>query len=164
MAVIAATTLLAASTGLTACTGGAVATTEASTTTMLLPSTTTTSEPLPTTTVTSTTLIEVADNPSADPMPPSPGQLTPDGTVGIAIVAAGGAVLTATSSGDALVRAHEGLVMAVEARDGDWLRLFTPCDTVAWVNAAEVQFIPRKTTGGRSPLGIQIGPIPREKP
>ena len=83
--------------------------------------------------------------PAADPGPPAAGLPAPEGSRGVAIVAAGGAALRDTLSGDVTVRAREGLPMPVTGREGSWFRLLTPCDTEAWVNSAEVRFVPSNT-------------------
>ena len=41
-----------------------------------------------------------------------------------------------------VVTAHEGLVMAVEGREGDWFLLRTMCDTQAWASGSQLQFTP----------------------
>ncbi|MDP8959388.1 MAG: N-acetylmuramoyl-L-alanine amidase [Actinomycetota bacterium] len=60
----------------------------------------------------------------------------------MAVVAAGGADLTGEPQGPPFVRAYQGLVLAVEGRQGDWLLVRTPCDTSAWVSGSQVSFTP----------------------
>ena len=57
-------------------------------------------------------------------------------------MAAGGAALREQRSGSPFVTARQGLVMAVEAREGDWFLLRTMCDTEAWAEAAQLEFSP----------------------
>jgi len=96
-----------------------------------------------TTIVTTTTLPPVPEVPAApkpDPLPPPPGQVPPAGVGGVAVIAAGGADLWDDRSGSPFVTAHEGLVMAVEDREGDWFLLRTMCDTRAWAEAPQLEF------------------------
>jgi N-acetylmuramoyl-L-alanine amidase len=65
-------------------------------------------------------------------------------------VAAGGADLSEERAGAPFVTAHEGLVMAVEDREGDWFLLRTMCDTQAWAIGSQLEFIP-------SARRIQVG-------
>ncbi|MDH5371594.1 MAG: N-acetylmuramoyl-L-alanine amidase [Acidimicrobiia bacterium] len=109
-----------------------------------------------------TTLLrpEVPGHPAPDPPPPPGGQAPEPGSVGVAVVAAGGATLAAAPSGVALVRAREGVVMPVEGRDGDWFRLLTPCDDEAWVQASEIRFTPQNpgSTGSIESAVIVLDP------
>lgn len=57
-------------------------------------------------------------------------------------MAAGGAALWEERSGSPFVTARQGLVMAVEAREGDWFLVRTMCDTQAWAEAAQLEFTP----------------------
>ncbi len=111
---------------------------------------TTTATP-PTTAAPTTTAIPPPQVVGPDPAAPSPGAPLADGGEGVAVVAAGGADLAETAGGDPFVRAHEGLVMPVTGRDGDRLRVFTPCETEAWIDGAEVAFVPRP--GESAPAG-----------
>ena len=110
-------------------------------------STTTTTSSTPETTI--VRLLPAAE-PDADPPPPPAGSLIPDGAVGVAIVARGGAALRDTPSGDVTVRAHEGLPMPVIGREGSMFRLLTPCDTEAWVDGSEIRFEPQGENTGES--------------
>lgn len=66
------------------------------------------------------------------------------------MVAAGGADLWEDRDELPFTRAHEGLVMAVEDRNGEWFLLRTMCDTRAWAREGEVDF----TSGSEStPVG-----------
>jgi N-acetylmuramoyl-L-alanine amidase len=96
-----------------------------------------------TTTSTLAPIPVIPEQPEADPPPPRPGKAPAQGSAGVAVVAAGGADLTAEPEGTPVVRAREGLVLAVEGRDGDWFRLLTPCDTEAWAHAGEIAFFPQ---------------------
>jgi N-acetylmuramoyl-L-alanine amidase len=90
--------------------------------------------------------------PQPDPTPPDRGVSPAGGSTGVAVVAAGGADLFAEPTGPPFVRAHEGLVMAVEDRQGDLLLLRTMCDETAWVQAGDVEFTPTP-----DPLGEEAG-------
>jgi N-acetylmuramoyl-L-alanine amidase len=68
--------------------------------------------------------------------------VTPAGTTGVAVIAAGGADLFSDAVDEPFVAAHEGLVMAVEDRRNDRLLLRTMCDTTAWVHSGDVEFTP----------------------
>ncbi len=78
--------------------------------------------------------------PGPDPAPPEPA--LPDGSSGVAVAAAGGAVIAEEPDGIPFVRAHEGLVFPVVGRRGRWLEVATPCETTAWVDGDHVRFVP----------------------
>jgi len=107
---------------------------------------TTTSFSVTTTATTTTTTLpaepEVPAAPEPDPSPPPPGRPLAAGARGVAVVAAGGADLSEERAGAPFVTAHEGLVMGVEDRAGDWFLLRTMCDTQAWANGSQLEFIP----------------------
>ena len=58
------------------------------------------------------------------------------------VVARGGADLFEDIQGDAVLRAHEGLVFPVSGRAGDFLEVLTPCNDTNWVHTSEVAFTP----------------------
>ncbi len=99
---------------------------------------------------------EVPVRPAPDPTPPSPAGPLEAGSVGLAVMADGGASLYPAPDGEAQVRAHEGLVMPVEGRDGDWFRLLTPCDTEAWVRGDEIEFVPAAGASATSIEGAVV--------
>ncbi len=57
-------------------------------------------------------------------------------------MARGGADLFEELGGEALVRAHEGLVFPVSGRTGDFFEVMTPCNDSRLVAASEVAFTP----------------------
>ncbi|MGH9168251.1 MAG: hypothetical protein ACRD02_10560, partial [Acidimicrobiia bacterium] len=87
-----------------------------------------------------------------DPNAPAPDAELPPGEQGVAVMASGGADLAMEPGGAALGRAFQGLLMAVEARAGEWLQVRTPCDTRAWVEGRQVRFTP-----GAAPVEIGAG-------
>ena len=103
-----------------------------------------------TTTTTLPSVPKIPGEPRPDPSPPRPGQEPPAGSKGVAVIAAGGADLFDDRSENPLVRAHEGLVMAVEDREGGWFLLRTMCDIRAWADASELEFTP-------AALPIEVG-------
>ena len=113
------------------------------TTSILLP-------PLTVTTTTTTTTLPPTPTtlpgfPQPDPAPPLAGQVLVLGNTGAAVVARGGADLFGEIGGEALMRAHEGLVFPVTARAGEggnFLEVLTPCNDFNWVRASEVFFSP----------------------
>ena len=97
------------------------------TTSLLLPPVaTTTSTTLPPTPTT------LPDFPQPDPAPPLAGQGLALGTTGAAVVARGGADLFGEIDGEALMRAHEGLVFPATGRAGEgrFLEVLTPCNDI----------------------------------
>lgn len=145
---------LAVAAVLAACTGSVVQSTVPMPTTTAVTVTSITSAQA--TSTTSAPAPSVPDQPVSDPLPPAPGQVPAAGSTGVAVVAAGGATLTGAPAGEVLVRAREGLVMAVEGREGDWFRLLTPCDTEAWAEAGEISFVPREAGSADSIEGAVI--------
>ena len=103
----------------------------------------TTAQPPTTTTTTLPPVPAIPAEPLPDPPAPPAGQPLPAGQTGVAVIAAGGAELWHDRSGEPFVRAHEGLVFAVEDRQGDWFRLRTMCDTQAWADASGLEFTPQ---------------------
>ncbi len=61
---------------------------------------------------------------------------------GVAVVRAGGADIAAEPRGVGFLRMHEGIVVGVDDRNGEWLHITTPCNDPAWVLDSEVQLIP----------------------
>ena len=116
-------------------------------TTSTVPATTTTS-----TTTTTTTLpptpTTIASEPAADPAPPAADQLIPAAANGALIIAEGGADLYEERDGEPYVRAHEGMVLPVLARENEWLQVLNQCNDPSWVRFDEVAFTPARA-GGR---------------
>ncbi len=105
----------------------------------------TTSSITTTMTTTTTTLPAPPPVPAApepDAPAPLPGRALVDGTRGVAVIAAGGADLRDQPAGTPSETAHEGLVMAVEDREGDWFLLRTMCDTRVWADGSQLEFAP----------------------
>ncbi len=123
-----------------ACTTNGLAPSDTEASPPTTPSSTTTSAS--TTTTTLPAVPDVPAQPAPDPTPPAADLVPPAGTRGVAIVAAGGADLSQERSAPPFVRAREGLVMAVTAREGDWFLVRTMCDTQAWAQAAQLEFSP----------------------
>lgn len=62
---------------------------------------------------------------------------------GVVVVATGGADLLSSPGGEITVRAHEGLIMGVTGREGDYLRVMDNCNDEQWVHAGSVEFTPQ---------------------
>lgn len=126
-----------------------------STTTVALtvPTTTTTAAPSTTTSTTTTTTTlpptptTVPQQPGPEPAAPSADQAAPTFTRGAVIIAAGGADLYPDLQSEPYVRAHEGLLFPVVARDGQWLELLNHCNDPGWVHFSEVAFTPSRPGG-----------------
>ena len=125
-----------------ACSSGTSASEPGTTVTTTAPAPETTVATTTTTTTLPPTPTTLPETPESDPVAPSPGQIPPAGARGALVVARGGAELFGEIDGQALVRAHEGLVFPVTNRDGDFLEVLTPCDDVNWVRSSEVAFSP----------------------
>ena len=109
--------------------------TTATTTSAATTTTTTTSAP---TTTTPPTPYGVPADPRQGPAPPPPGVVEGFEGVGVVTVGAGGAPLHEAPGGDPFVTAREGLMFSAQQQRGDWIEVFTTCDAVAWVKAADV--------------------------
>ena len=113
--------------------------------------TTTTTTAAPSSTSSSTTVpiepVGVPAFPALSAGPPSPNVPSDFDGSGLVTIAHGGADLYEDPSGTPFVKAREGLVFAGVARDGDWVRVLTSCDTPAWANAAEVAVEPHADPG-----------------
>jgi len=120
---------------------GADTTTQPTTTTSTTTSTTTTSTTTTTTTITTTTVpvpVGVPEEPSQPAPPPEPNIVDGFTGRGVVTIAGGGAELYEEIGGDPFVVAREGLVFAGERTQGDWIEVFTSCDSTAWVNSSQV--------------------------
>lgn len=106
-----------------------------------------TSTRAPTTTVFTPVRVPVREEPLPDPEPPAPAVVGDFNGIGTVVVGAGGADLYETTDGDPFIRAREGLPLAATGRDisGDWVQVFTTCNTTAWVRLAEVYAEPPAT-------------------
>jgi N-acetylmuramoyl-L-alanine amidase len=130
-----------------------IATVAVATTTTTLPATTITT----TTTTTTTTLTPtptpttIPAEPATDASAPRPDSSIPTATKGAAIVAVGGADLFRNVDGEPYVRAHEGLLLPIVGRDGEWLELLDHCDDTGWVRFDEVAFTAAR--GDTPPVG-----------
>lgn len=123
-----------------------------------VPVASTVTNPVMPTTTTPPSAPEVPVEPRPDPAAPEAGQVPPGGQTGVAVIAAGGAELFADRSEKPFVRAHEGLVFAVEGREGNWFLLRTMCDTEAWATAADLEFTPTASSNEMGP-GTDFGEV-----
>lgn len=57
---------------------------------------------------------------------------------GVVALPPGGADLFASPGGEPILRAHEGIVFALQRAEGDWLEVVTTCNQPAWVRADDV--------------------------
>jgi N-acetylmuramoyl-L-alanine amidase len=140
---------------ISACSGdGVTTTTRANTATTSVVTTTstttsTTSPPTTTTTTTTTTIpvpVGVPEEPSPPTAAPEPDIITGFTGHGVVTIAAGGAELYEEIGGEPMVTAREGLVFAAEGMQGDWIEVFTSCDSTAWVNSSQVLAQPPSPT------------------
>lgn len=109
-----------------------------------------------------------AGQPGPDPTAAPPGDATvttvPPTTAvdpsavsaGIAVVAAGGAALAETASGEPFVQAAAGLPLPVVGRSGEWLETVTSCNNPAWVQASQVDLTPQAAGGGAPGPGFDL--------
>lgn len=67
---------------------------------------------------------------------------------GAVVVAEGGAEFFTDRNDEPYVRAHEGLVLPVTGREGDWLEVLNQCNDPSWVRFDQVAFTARRQ-GGR---------------
>ena len=91
-----------------------------------------------TTTTQAPTPVGVPEAPGPEPGLPTPGVVGDFDGLGIATVPGGGADLFDAAGGAPLLHAREGLVFPVEAAAGDWVRILTPCESAAWLQAGDV--------------------------
>jgi N-acetylmuramoyl-L-alanine amidase len=71
-------------------------------------------------------------------------------------MAAGGADLYDEIGGEPFVTAREGLVFAGRSMRGDWIEVFTSCDSPAWVLASQVLAQPPAPSGGQPGVGFDF--------
>ncbi len=93
-------------------------------------------------------------HPQPDPAPPAPA--LPDGSTGVAVAAGGGADVATDPNAEPFVRAHEGLVFPVIARQGGWLQIRHQCEGSAWIDGSQVAFTPRLFDGDFAGVGLDM--------
>ncbi|MDH3730954.1 MAG: N-acetylmuramoyl-L-alanine amidase [Acidimicrobiia bacterium] len=74
----------------------------------------------------------------------------------MAVVATGGADVADVPDGTPFVRAHEGLVFPVVARQGTWLQVRNQCEDLSWVDGSQVAFTPSRFGGTPPGTGLDM--------